>query len=511
MGIDHASAMKGFIRFFKEHPPTFAAKADSTSMKVGGRSYHYDDLNSLDKLLDAKKILDYDLVEWHRAAPEDRVAFMVDFVEATYRKEVLDQKRAKAELKERLRGNGKSELALPDVDYILTHLQTYRVLGDTRKEAGYRFWDTKTDRPTPYDYHSVYASLRSATVDKDVIEQFLTQILHVQECYNPHGSYGLTLMPATNAVYLANQYVPPEWRTLDVEPELPEEIDRLMAHLFPKDECREFVYTWIYHSLTSRAGTYLYLCGGQGSGKNSLANIVAALHGAGNTSNPKQDGIHGRFNQFLKNRSFVFFDEYNCRTRQDKDTLKRIINERVQIEAKNKDHEDIDIHASYFIANNSLEALGLEPTDRRFSVPDVTHAAILPALGANFVSDLMVKLKDHAYVARLGRWILANFREPKWGPEVPYQRSRFEEIVLATARSGIAEIVAKTLRGEQNDYDYYEERESFKRTHRGQPYPSLLDWLKFFREARKDGAPLGVVEGTKFLPAEPYRVKGGGL
>jgi energy-coupling factor transporter ATP-binding protein EcfA2 len=409
-------------------------------------------------------------------------------------------------MRERLKSNGKTDLALPDAEYILTHLQPFRFIGDHRKEAGFHYWDTKSGRITLYDYHSIYSALRSAMVEKDVIEQFMHQILHAKEIFNPHGDYGMVLLEETNNVYQINSYVAPAWRSVVGAPaELPEEIEKLMLHLFENEECREFVYTWIYHSLTHRAGTYLYLCGGQGSGKNTLANVIAALHGAHNVSNPKQDSILGRFNHYLKNKRFVFFDEFNCRNRQDKDTLKRIINNRVQVEGKHRDQEDIDIHASYFIANNSLEAIGIDPVDRRFSVPDVTHKPIIPAYGIDFIRRLTQKLDEPDYVARLGNWILNRYDTPSWGPEDPYQKTRFEEIVMTTARSGIAETLSKVLRGEQGEYDYFEEKQAFKRVHRGQHFPSLLDWLKFFREVRRDGKPLGEVGATTFVPCDALK------
>lgn len=507
MGIDNPSTLKSFIRYFKDHPPTFEAKLDKTAMRVDGKKYAYDDLNSVDKLFDATTALRYDLAEWWRAEPQEKITWFVEFIEGTYRKEALDLRRNRDELKEALRGNGKSELALPNTQYILLHLQPFRILGEQRRESGFQFWDTKTGRLTPYDYYSVHTALRAANVDKEMIDQFLTQILHAHDCYDPHGNYGINRIPGPENIYSVNQYVIPEWRGLQVEPELPDEIEKLMAHLFPKEECREFVYTWIYHSLTSRAGTYLYLCGGHGSGKNTLAQVIAALHGAPNSSNPKQDAIYGRFNQYLKNKRFVFFDEFNCRTRQDKDTLKRIINNRIQIEAKNKDHEDILVHASYFLANNSTESIGIDPIDRRFSIPDTTWDSINPVLGLDFIPNLLAKLQDLDFVARLGRWILKEFKEPKFGAETPYQRARFEEIVLATARQGIAEILVKLFNREQDDFSYYEEKESFQRVHKGAHYPNLVDWVKFFREVRKDGKPLGKLDGFKLYVADEWKVK----
>jgi hypothetical protein len=504
--IDNSVSVKNFCRFFNDHPASFAKAPDSTAMTVGGKRYHYDDLNSVEKLFDTKKILDYELVDWWRAPADEKVKWFVSFVETNYRQTAVKLRESKAELREKLKSNGKSEFLLPDAEYILTHLQSLRFLGDARKEAGYRFWDTKANALTDYDYHSVKSALFAGGVDKDTIEQFLHQILHAKEVYDPHGHYGMSLLPDTNAVYQINEYVRPVWRDLDVSPELPEEIDFLVRHLFPGEECREFVYTWIYHSLTTRAGTYLYLCGGQGSGKNTLASVISALHGNPNVSHPKQDTLHGRFNLFLKNKRFVFFDEFNCRNRQDKDTLKRIINDRIQIEGKHTNHEDIDIHASYFIANNSLEAIGIEPVDRRFSVPDVTHDAIIPKCGPLFIPSLLEKLKDDVFVARFGNWVLQNYAGAKrWGPEDPYQRVRFEEIVFATARSGISEVLAKVLKRTQDEYDYAEEKEAFRRTHKGVHYPSFLDWQKYLKDVKKGGKPLGEIDGSKFIPRDEFK------
>lgn len=505
MGTE-SDCLKNFIRFFKEHPPTFAKAAESTTFRVGGKRYHYDDLNSLTRLFTADVILDYDLGPWWKMPADEKLQFLTQFISNTFRQDIVQAKKAKDALKEKIRGNGKADLNLPDPDYILSHLQPYRVLGDTRREAGFRFLDTKTKSVTDYDYYSIQLALKSGDIDKGIIDQFLSQILHVREDYNPHDDYQIRSIEDSNNVYSVNRYSRPKWMDIHCDPALPEEIDQLMRHLFPKEDCRYFVYSWIYHSLMTRCGTYLYLCGGQGSGKNTLATLIAKLHGISNVSNPKQDSFTGRFNQYLKFKRFVFFDEFNCRKRQDKDILKSIINDRIQIEAKGRDHEDIDIHASYFLANNSLEAIGLDPVDRRFSVPDVTHDSIIPVYGRQWMQDLLALFESDEYVAPFGRWILEEFKDTPYSNEDPYQKTRFEEIVLATVRIGMAETVAKILQREQNTYDYYEEQEMFRRVHKGQKYPSLQDWMKFLRDVRKDGQPLGVVEGKIFRVASEYSV-----
>lgn len=495
-----------FIRFFKLHPPLFA-KSDAKVMTVSGRRIQYDDIASIQKLFNSDALVKFDLITWWKLPDDERLEHLSNFIEGTYRQDLADKERSRRELQGKLRANGKALLNAPDVDYILSHLKSCRLIGDVRREAGFRFIDTKTNRMTPYDYNAIYFALRGGRIEKDIIDQFMCDICHITEDYNPRDPYRFRPVKDTNNTYQINSYVQPKWRTLDVVAQLPQEIDELMRHLFPKEKCREFVYTWIYHSLTSRAGTYLYLCGGQGSGKNTLSSVLASLHGLENTSMPKQDSLVGRFNHFLKNRSFVFFDEFNCRVRKDKDTLKTIINDRIQIEGKNRDHEDIDIHASYMVANNSLEAIGLDPVERRFSVPEVNHDSILTVHSRDWVEALRKKLTDDHYIAGFGNWVLENYKSPAWSSEAPYQTRRFEEIVLATARLGLSDMLTKITKKEQDEYDYYDERESFKRIYRGQTYPSLSDWQAFWKTVKKDGEPLGTVESRLFRVAERYRTK----
>lgn len=504
---DDVSFAQNFIQFFRDHPPKFAKIVDSTSMTISGRRYSYDDLESLNKLFTADVVLKYDLQSWWKMQPADKVTWIKNFVEGTFRHDVIAQKKAREETKEMMRGNGKSELETPDPSYILAHLQSCRVIGDLRREGGFRFFDTKKDVMTDYDYHAIFYALRCGGLEKEVIDEFMVRALHIREEFAPHDPYRLRKIDDSNSIYKVNRHIAPSWHQVDVMPTMPEEVAMLLDHLFPSDECKDFVLTWIYHSLTSRCGTYLYLCGGQGSGKNTLARLIAALHGLENTSNPKQDSFKGRFNQFLKFKTFVFFDEFNCRGRQDKDILKSIINDRVQIEAKGRDHEDIDIYASYLLANNSLEAIGLDPVDRRFSVPNVNHESIIPVYGRDWMAKWPTLLKDDVFIARFGRWLLDTYKDPKWGNEEPYQKERFEEIVHVTARMGIAEMLAKVLRREQSSYDYYEEKEAFRRVYKNQAYPSILDWIKYFTDVRKNGQPLGIVRGKTFTPSEAFMPK----
>lgn len=508
MGLESSECLKNFLAFFKDHRPSFAKDARSTTMTVAGKRYTYDSLDSVQKLVTADIVLRYNLIEWHQAQDADKIEWFSNFVEGTFRSEIVEQRKSQEELAARMQGNGKADLHIPDADYIIDHLQPVRPLGDLRREAAFRFIDTKTQEMTDYDYHSIQYALLASGLQRNVIDQYMQRILHIREDYDPLDHYRMRKLEDSNNVYEFNCYHAPAWMSDDsIQPHLDEDLDKLLDHLFPKPECKEFVFQWIYHSLHSRAGTYLYLCGGQGSGKNTLATAITTLHGRNNSSNPKQDSFKGRFNYYLKNKRFVFFDEFNCRSRQDKDVLKSIINDWVQVEGKNRDHEDIRIHASFFLANNSLEAIGLDPIDRRFSVPDVTDEPIVGAFSRAWIQNLNKRLADPEFVAPFGKWILERYRgvETEWAPEEPYQKSRYEEIVLSTAREGIAETLAKVLRREQASYEYYSERSEFHRVRKGSRYPAIQDWKRYFEGVRKDGEELGVVDGNTFIPSKKYR------
>lgn len=185
--------------------------------------------------------------------------------------------------------------------------------------------------------------------------------------------------------------------------------------------------------------------------------------------------------------------------------LKMIINDRIQVEGKNRDHQEIKIHASYMIANNSPEAVGLEPVDRRFSVPEITNQSIVDRYGRPWIRELTQKLDDPGLLASFAKYVLEEFKEPRWYNEEPYQTSRFEEIVIATARSGISQTLRKILGREEWEYTYEEERDLFKKKNKGKPFPVLQDWQRFFKDVKIGGSELCEVAGSKIIPVERYR------
>ena len=493
---------ENLIKFFNDYPPLFG-RVDSTRMKVNGKQYDYADVGAIDKIITAEVALNYDLIEFHRMAPLDKARYFREVVEKRYRPELSQRKERKAKYQSKV---DKLQLKLPDIDYIFDRLVPARVIGENRKDS-FRFLDSKTNEMTDYNFYAVHTAL-SKEYEEAEIRQYLSTAIHIRPVYDPQSVDRIrTVNEDKSPIHEINLHRRPSWWALydDVEPKVDKDIAKLLIHLFPHERCREFVLNWIYHSMTGRCGTYLYLCGGQGSGKNTFAHLVRALHGFDNSSFPKQDTFSSRFNTYLENKTFVFFDEFLCRSRQDKNILKAVINDLAQVEAKGIDAKEIDIHASYMIANNHFEDIGLDPIDRRFSVPDISDENIINVYGREWIENLNEKFDDDRAIAAFAKYVFNEFRIPKYSSEEPYQTERFETIVWATARAGYQEILNKITNGEEYEFNYADEKAEFIRINKVAKYPALCDWKKFFTDLTIGGKPAGSVHDKTFKVRKDLR------
>ena len=506
MNLDKPKIYAKLNAFFANNPPTFGRTYDVKTLTVDRKRYYYDQYNSLMEVLPTTLMTSDEMLPLLQYNQVDRLEFLMTYIEETFRGELLERKKNEKQLREAISSDKNFEIL--EAEYFLKKLQPARVLGDTRPYAGFKFFDKDTREITDYDYFAVQNALKQVLEKRQDIDTFFSKCVHLTEVFDPHGNYGVNLINEETKVYQLNTYRPPEWKvSSEYTPEIDPDLEKLFNHLFPGERCREFVYTWIYHSLTARAGTYLYCCGEQGTGKNTLATLLAQMHGEHNTTVTTQDSPGNRFNSFLANKTFIFLDEHRCRTKADKDILKSIVNDRIQLEGKYKEHEDVEIYSSYLIANNSWDAITLDPIDRRFSVPMITDTPITTVYPRKWIADLTHRIKtDAKMVGNFALWVQKRYDGAtlEWAPEEPYQTKRFEQIVVATARLGMLGTLEKIQEKAQDSYDYYVEKSLFRNTHKNTHFPSLTDWQRFFRDLRIDGKPVCTVEKHKLIPTEEY-------
>lgn len=149
---------------------------------------------------------------------------------------------------------------------------------------------------------------------------------------------------------------------------LPVEIDRVhfmrwVATLIAKPEVR------------MRYGVLL-ISERQGAGKSTLAHVLAPLIGRDNMSRPNESAVvDSQFNSWQSRKRLVFIDEfYSGASRKAYDKVKSVItDDTVTINEKNLPAYSMANWATVIACSNSMDALYIDSTDRRWFVPTVTE------------------------------------------------------------------------------------------------------------------------------------------
>lgn len=148
--------------------------------------------------------------------------------------------------------------------------------------------------------------------------------------------------------------------------------------LFKSDPTfRDWLMIWLAYPL-QRPGTKLktgIFCWSSmtGNGKSTLGTIMREIYGDHNSYLIKENEIFARFNEWQQNKQFIFVDELKRDGSGKKsDAIKPLITQtRVSIETKyQRPYELVDC-MNYYVTSNHIEALHLDPEDRRFFVHNV--------------------------------------------------------------------------------------------------------------------------------------------
>lgn len=223
-----------------------------------------------------------------------------------------------------------------------------------------------------------------------------------------------------------NTYVPPHWRThgrpKDVHDALPKLFKKLVFHLFPNEEEREFFFHWLHGSLFERASTFLILCGAPGVGKNRLKLIMRALHGFSNTTDGKLSILRERFNAPLADCTLFWLDEIRY-TEKEENVLKEMQNDTLSIERKGVDAtRSTPIYASLVISNNkprdnylafdARKFVALQLNGERLEVSSMTEAEI-EEFNQKVGKDTS-ETYDPQFIAQIAMWIKRHGKSEKW-------------------------------------------------------------------------------------------------
>jgi hypothetical protein len=327
-----------------------------------------------------------------------------------------------------------------------------------------------------------------------------------------------------------NEYVPPPWRDKILTKEeietltCPPLVDEFLKHLFPHQESREYVLTWIHYALLERNDTYLVLNGAKGIGKNTLGKLLKSLVGKENYIEPQVSFLESGFNSFMFNKRLIFCDEIRADSKEKIDRLKKYVNEEQTIEFKGVDADRLyKTYSSWVICNNDLSSMHFKWDERRFSVPELTNAQMIDVYTEAQLTEINDKFENDIELHRqFGNWLIYKGKSDKWNSKQPYRDTpRFWEIVHATLSLWEQFIVEKIIKREAGEYELKELKKEFKLLHGDNASKIPIDIRKFrklmanFRYKGKDklgeiegrGADVKIVPSTTFLPIKSNEEK----
>lgn len=247
------------------------------------------------------------------------------------------------------------------------------------------------------------------------IEYCKTKKIAVKRGYNPNT---LELIHKGDDVLpTLNMYNAPEWRTryvFDSNVELPEIYEKFFTYLTDNVQ-QSYLYLINFLAATIQPGpkplTYLTMLSGQGTGKGTLFDILELLLGSDNVSQVTASNLDNisRFNSWALNKKLIFFDELTIRNVEDESIIKQYVNNKIDIEIKQKSIATYDNYASIMCASNSLANMRVSKDDRRYTYIDMPKTNLLSFVKENYNIDIdkyQAMLKDMNSIEKLGKYLM---------------------------------------------------------------------------------------------------------
>lgn len=297
--------------------------------------------------------------------------------------------------------------------------------------------------------------MRVSGIPEDQAFQIARKVVPEYQPRSPAGVITRTIATG-ETVQIFNSYIPPDWMDYDkpLPDRLPDLFERLILHLFPLREEREYFFAWLHASLFSRSFVYLVLCGPGGTGKNRLKLVLRALHGHLNTVDGKRSTLVERFNSQLAESTLAWFDELRYDMEME-NTLKEIQNDTISIERKGIDAtRSTKIYSSLVISNNKPRDNYIAFDARKFAPLQISNKRLETSLSFQEIDTLSKKVEDWssehydlALIAQIGRWVLKHGAKNsrKW-PHLEYRGPMFYKLAhtsMARWQKKAADVILK--------------------------------------------------------------------
>ena len=312
----------------------------------------------------------------------------------------------------------------------------------------------------------------------------------------PKGIHTEVNKTTRSKINFFNNYVPPDWELMRIrEPDRwakipakpPEVIIRMLRHIIPSKEERNYFYAWLYTSLSRRAYVYLVLCGAPGVGKNRLKLLMRALHGEHNSSDGKKETFganQSKFNSQMEENTFLWFDELKYGPDMEP-RMKEYQNDYISIERKGQDStRSTEIFCSMVISNNYARDNYLLFNSRKFVPLVLGSKPLTEALSSDEIKDISERLDDThprfdiKLVAQIAKWITTI--GPKYvntWPNLEYQGPMFWKLAHSSmSRWQKIAVLALTTSNKNGPYAGWDE------TKKGFLWSKVEEELRFKKE-----------------------------
>ena len=235
---------------------------------------------------------------------------------------------------------------------------------------------------------------------------------------------------------------------------------RLMKDLFPDDRERAMVSDYVAHCVKYpgvKLPYALLIKGCRNEGKSTLKTLISRMLGKHNCNEINNDVLKEKHNGWILNRCFVALEEVKIGGLEAYAVLEKmkplISNSTASVRAMNKDAEQQDNLANFYMMTNHENALPLDESDDRYLVVFTrfhTDDAVVQwreenyaKEGVHYVQTLYEHIKDHPwqFKAYFEKYQFSEYYRPK--ERAP--RTRYRTIVANNARSEAENILHDLL------------------------------------------------------------------
>ncbi len=291
------------------------------------------------------------------------------------------------------------------------------------------------DLDTHEEFDVDRANIEDMLSKKEWADYELNNLVYATYDFNPFGAPLLSLKKAAKTPSY-NTFIPATWRADSfynrapelTRPDIPEIYDRFFSHLTDNQNAsKNYLLDWLAASLKGRNFTILTAVGDEGIGKGILGEIMCQLHGVRNYEQASDKVFTTQFNAQLKNKTLVYVDEAKVDDEEAHNKLKAVVNDMIEIEAKNENQKSYRNFASFYLSSNSFTAIRISPGDRRFSVIDLTNTKLF---NTKLIEDVEA-LMSPTNVAELGKYLLQRPVDRRQMLR-PFRSARFDELMEAS-------------------------------------------------------------------------------